>query len=410
MNRQDKSWKRNRIMRHARHLPGLSWRRNISSWFAILVLPMCASLSLRAETSPVPAKQIIAYIFPKDRVIAPGEVAAKKLTRINYAFANLQNGVIVEGFPHDAENFAALNSLKRDNPNLTVLVSVGGWTWSGNFSDMALTSKSRNLFIESAVKFVQKYNLDGLDIDWEYPGMTGDKNRFRPEDKQNYTLLLRELRKRFDHEEKSLGRHLVTSIATGASTDFLEHTEMAKVQRYVDTINLMSYDYYVPVWDKTTGHHAPLFSNPTDPKKISADRTVREYESAGVPASKIVLGVPFYGKSWANVPDINHGLFQIGTEAPATYLPYRSLASLQNNGYIRYWDASASAPFLYNKDAQIFISYEDPESLAAKCKYVLDHKLAGMMFWEYSNDPAGSLLQSIDAGLHHDVPAPAETP
>jgi chitinase len=340
----------------------------------------------------------------------PGEVAARKLTRINYAFANLRDGMIVEGFAHDAENLAALNSLKRDKPGLTVLVSVGGWTWSGNFSDMALTSKSRNVFIESAIKFVQKYSLDGLDIDWEYPGMAGDHNRFRPEDKRNYTLLLKELRKRFDREEKSLGRHLVTSIATGASTDFLEHTEMAKVQRYVDTINLMSYDYYVPVWDKTTGHHSPLFTNPVDPKKVSADRTVHEFESAGVPASKLVLGVPFYGKVWANVPDIKHGLFQTGTEAPATYLPYSSLASLENNGYVRYWDASSSAPFLYNKDVQIFISYEDPESLAAKCKYVLDHKLAGIMFWEYSSDPSRILLKSIDAGLYQYVPVSKGTP
>jgi chitinase len=121
------------------------------------------SLCLRPTTPPAPAKQIIGYIFPKDRAIAPGEVAARKLTRINYAFANLQNSVIVEGFGHDAENCAALNSLKRDNPSLTVLVSVGGWTWSGNFSDMALTRKSRNLFIESAVQLAQKYSLDGLD-------------------------------------------------------------------------------------------------------------------------------------------------------------------------------------------------------------------------------------------------------
>jgi chitinase len=99
----------------------LSWRRNISSWFAILVLPMCASPPLRAAASPVPAKQIIVYIFPQDRVIAPGEIAARKLPRINYAFANLQNGVVVEGFAHDAENLAALNSLKRENASLTVL-------------------------------------------------------------------------------------------------------------------------------------------------------------------------------------------------------------------------------------------------------------------------------------------------
>jgi chitinase len=388
----------------------LLWRNTISSWFVILVLPMCLSLPLRAAKSSAQRKEIIAYIFPRDRVIASGEVAANKVTRINYAFASLQNGVIVEGFAHDAENFAALNSLKRDNPNLTVLVSVGGWTWSGNFSDMALTKQSRTLFIESAVKFVNKYNLDGLDIDWEYPGMTGNNNRFRPEDKQNYTLLLKELRQRFNREEKKLRRHLVTSIATGASTDFLEHTEMAKVQRYVDTINLMSYDYYVPVWDKTTGHHAPLFTNSDDPKKISADRTVHEYENAGVPANKIVLGVPFYGKSWANVSATNQGLFQAGTEAPNTYLPYSSLVNMQtqNNGYVRYWDAKASAPFLYNQDAKIFISYDDPESLAAKCKYVLDQKLAGIMFWEYSGDSAGALLQSIDTGLHRDVPETME--
>ncbi len=380
-------------------------RNTISSLFAILVLPMCLSLPLRAAKSPVPEKQIIAYIFPRDRVIASGEIAANKVTRINYAFANLQNGVIVEGFAHDAENFAALNSLKHDNPNLTVLVSVGGWTWSGNFSDMALTKQSRGLFIDSAVKFVNKYNLDGLDIDWEYPGMTGNNNRFRPEDKQNYTLVLKELRQRFDHEEKKLHRHLVISIASGASTDFLEHTEMTKVQRYVDTINLMSYDYYVPVWDKTTGHHAPLFTNSADPKKISADRTVHEYESAGVPADKIVLGVPFYGKSWANVSATDQGLFQPGTEAPNTYLPYSSLVNMQmqNSGYVRYWDAKASAPYLYNQDAQIFVSYEDPQSLKAKCDYVLDQKLAGIMFWEYSSDSAGALLQSIDAGLHPDV-------
>jgi chitinase len=373
-------------------------------WLAILVLPMCLSLPLRAATTPPPQKQIIAYIFLKDRIIAPGEVAADKVTRINYAFANLQNGGIVEGFAHDAENFAALNSLKHDNPSLTVLVSVGGWTWSGNFSDMALTKQSRRLFIESAVKFVSKYNLDGLDIDWEYPGMTGNNNRFRPEDKQNYTLLLKELRQRFNHEEKKLHRHLVTSIATGASTDFLEHTEIAKVQRYVDTINLMSYDYYVPVWDKTTGHHTPLFTNPADPKKISADRTVHDYENAGVPANKIVLGVPFYGKSWANVSATDQGLFQPGTEAPNTYLPYSKLVNMQSDGYVRYWDTKASAPYLYNQDAKIFISYEDPESLTTKCKYVLDQKLAGIMFWEYSGDSDGALLQSIDVGLHHDVP------
>ena len=373
------------------------------SCLAIFVLTIFHSFGLHAGTPEVQKKQIIAYIFPKDRTLDPGEISAAKLTRINYAFADLQNGLILEGFAHDAENFAVLNSLKRDNPALTVLVSVGGWTWSGNFSDMALTKQSRKIFLESAVKFVEKYKLDGLDIDWEYPGMPGDNHRFRPEDKQNYTLLLKELRTRFNHEERHLHRHLVTSIATGASNDFLEHTEMAKVQRYVDTVNLMSYDYYVPSWDKTTGHHAPLFTNSADPKKISADRTVQEYESAGVPAGKLVLGVPFYGKSWNQVPKSNHGLFQAGKEVPNTYLPYSALINLENSGYIRYWDAQSSAPYLYNQTTQTFISYDDPESLKKKCAYVLDHKLAGVMFWEYSGDSANILLNSINSGLENTI-------
>jgi chitinase len=396
-------------MKHDCNLKNLLPLRTLPSLLTILVLSMCFPIHLPAATSLAQKKEIIAYIFPKDRILAPGEVSATKLTRINYAFANLQNGQIVEGFAHDAENFAVLNSLKRDNPSLTIVVSVGGWTWSGDFSDMALTKQSRKLFIESAVKYVEKYELDGVDIDWEYPGMAGDNNRFRPEDKQNYTRLLKELRARFDEEQKKLHRHLVTSIATGASTDFLEHTEMAKVQRYVDTVNLMSYDYYVPSWDKTTGHHAPLFTNPADPKKISADRTVHEYESAGVPPGKLVLGVPFYGKSWTQVPDQNHGLFQPGKEAPNTYLPYSAMTNLQNSGYIRYWDASASAPYLYNHDTQTFISYDDPESLKKKCEYVIDRKLAGVMFWEYTGDSANTLLDSIDVALLRGTTITTET-
>jgi chitinase len=393
---------------HSRKLLDLSLHA-LPSWLVILAFSMCFPLHLRAATSPSQTSQIIAYIFPKDRIIAPQEVSARKLTRINYAFANLQNSQIVTGFAHDAENFAVLNSLKRDNPSLTVVVSVGGWTWSGDFSDMALTKQSRKLFIESAVKFVEKYQLDGLDIDWEYPGMAGDSHQFRPEDKENYTHLLKELRARFDHEQKRLHRHLITSIATGASTDFLEHTEMAKVQRYVDTVNLMSYDYYVPSWDRTTGHHAPMFTNPADPKKISADRTVHEYERAGVPPGKLVLGVPFYGKSWTQVPDQNHGLFQPGKEAPDTYLPFSALTSLQSTGYTRYWDAEASAPYLYNHDTQTFISYDDPESLKKKCEYVINHKLAGVMFWEYSGDSANILLDSINAGLQRGTAITTET-
>jgi len=344
--------------------------------------------------------QVIAYVFPQDRVLQPGEIAAKKVTRINYAFANLKDGHVVEGFVHDTENFAALRALKKENPGLTVLVSVGGWTWSGRFSDMALTKASRKVFLDSAVAFVEKHQLDGLDIDWEYPGLVGNGNKFRATDKQNYTLLLKELRTRFDVEGKRLHRHLVTSIAVGGGGDFVEHTEMGEVQKYVDTVNLMSYDYYSPGGDKTTGNHAPLFVDPADPKKVSADDSVKTYLAAGVPKSKIVLGVPFYGKAWSQVGAAENGLFQPGKAAKEVFLNYGYIAeNMMGKGFVRHWDDAAKAPYLYNAEKKLFVSYEDAESLAVKTKYVRSQGLAGVMFWEYTGDPNGVLLNAIDAGL-----------
>jgi chitinase len=366
--------------------------------------------SLQAESTPATQTAIIAYVFPQNEVIQPGEIAAGKLTRINYAFANLKAGRIVEGFPSDAQNYAAMLALKKQNPSLTVLVSVGGWLWSGNFSDMALTERRRALFIQSAVEFIKRYQLDGLDIDWEYPGQVGAGNRFRRVDKQNYTFLLKELRQRFDQEEKILHRKLYLSIATGAIPEFLQHTEMEKVQRYVDTINLMAYDYYEPGSDAVTGNHAPLFTDSADPKQISADRSVREYAQAGVPSAKIVLGVPFYGHIWGKVADHEHGLFQAGKPVPDAFAKYHDISyNMINHGYTRYWDQAAAVPYLYNPEKSIFVSYEDPESLTAKCKYVLDHRLGGVMFWDYSSDPSGVLLDTIDSQLHHNSTAKASS-
>jgi chitinase len=377
--------------------------------FLCLVLSsgLCCGLALSGDVmAQTPGPVVVGYVFPQNKLIQPGEIAAKKLTRINYAFANLQGGRIVNGFADDEKNLASLVALKQENPSLTVLVSVGGWLWSGNFSDMALSKKSRNTFIESAVEFVDHYRLDGLDIDWEYPGQRGAGNRFRPEDKQNYTLLLKELRARFNQEEKKVHHRLYLTIATGASSAFLAHTEMGTVQKYVDTINLMAYDYYEPASDAVTGHHAPLFTNSDDPKKISADHSVHEYEQAGVSPAKILLGVPFYGHVWGEVPDDGHGLFHSGKPVPHAFAQYGNIsATMLNHGFTRYWDAVSSVPYLYSPEKKMFVSYEDAESLALKCKYVIDHNLGGIMFWDYAGDPSGTLLDAIDATLKVGVSA-----
>ncbi len=380
---------------------------------ALVCAAALSVLSPQALTAAPPAAarsvpQIVGYIAPK-HVLTAADVPASKLTRINYAFSAIKNGEMVEGSTFDAENFALLTSLKQQNPSLTILVSVGGWGGSGNFSDMALTPASRERFISSVVRFLTKYNLDGLDIDWEYPGLVGAGNTFRPEDKGNYTALLRELRTRFDREEKQQHRHLFTSVAAGGNADFLEHTDMAAVARLVDAVNLMTYDYYGPDEDKISGNHAPLLTDPADPKHISADQTVHAYRAAGVPASKLLLGLPFYGKSWANVGPENNGLFQPGSQPTGTFHDYSALVTYRQQGYSRYWDSAAAVPWLYNPDTRTFVSFEDPESLARKCHFALDRHLGGVMFWELTEDADGALLNTIDSALHH-APASSGSP
>ena len=128
---------------------------------------------------------------------------------------------------------------------------------------------------------------------------------------------------------------------------------------------------------------------------------MEEYVKAGVPPGKIVLGVPFYGHTWQQVPATNHGLFQPGKEAPHGFAPYgNGPKDMLKNGFTRYWDTVAEAPYLYNAEKKIFVSYDDSESLELKCKYVLAHKLRGVMFWDYESDSSGTLLNAVNDGLN----------
>ncbi|MGH9558323.1 MAG: glycosyl hydrolase family 18 protein [Bryobacteraceae bacterium] len=360
------------------------------------------AVSAGRMSAPTPQKVVIAYVFAENKILQPSAVPAEKLTHINYAFANIKGGRMVEGFDHDADNFRVLNSLKQRNPRLKVLVSVGGWTWSGNFSDMALTAASRSRFIDSAVAFLKRYKLDGLDVDWEFPGQLGLNNTHRPEDREDCTALMDELRAALDKAGREYGKRYLLTMATEASDKWLEHTEMNKVQRDLDYVNLMAYDQFEETGDRIAGLHAPLFTNPDNPKHSSAALMVSHYIAAGVPASKIVLGVPFYGHVWANVAPREHGLYQPGSKPDVPLMAsYRNIeAQLENpGGFARYWDDVSEAPFLYNAQKHMFVSYEDEQSVRLKARYVVDRGMAGIMFWELSGDSKNQLLDTIDAAL-----------
>ncbi len=364
--------------------------------FSILVAAAPAELLLADAARPA----VIAYVFPRGLVLDPTEIRAEKLTHVNFAFANVVGGRVVEGDPLDAPNLKVLTGLRRDHPHLRILISVGGWSWSKGFSDAALSAKSRGVFVASAIEFVRRHDLDGFDVDWEYPGLPGDGNPHRPEDEENFTALMAELRAALDREGASRGRRLLLTFAAGASREFLEHTEMEKVQRSVDFVNLMTYDFRVALPGEPAGHHANLYPNPADPRQVSADGAVRDFLAAGVPASKLVLGVPFYGREWEGLGS-RAGLYREGKPpGQAIDTSHASLAALVGReGWVREWDAAAQAPFLWNEARGAFVTYEDEESLRVKSRYVLAKGLGGVMFWEYHADRTGALLDTLDATL-----------
>ena len=376
------------------------WRWG-EQWLPHATWYLLAVAAGEGPSRPADGRVIIGYVFAQDRVLDPAAIAAEKLTHINYAFANIKEGRVVEGFAHDDENFRVLTGLRQRNPGLKILVSVGGWTWSGGFSDAVLTKESRAKFVESAVDFVRRHDLDGFDVDWEYPGLPGDGNVNRPQDKLSFTAVMADLRAALDKEGAARGRHLLLTFAAGASSNFLAHTEMDVVQASVDYVNLMTYDFREAEGDPQAGHHSNLYTHPDDPHHMSADRAVREFLAAGVPAGKLVLGVPFYGRAWGDVDPTGDGLYQEG-KAPSERIQtrYGSLAALATQpGWVRRWDALAQAPFLWNAERRIFVGFDDPESLRVKSRYIREHGLAGAMFWEYSSDPTGALLGALFEGL-----------
>jgi chitinase len=162
------------------------------------------------------SKKVIAYVMGGTNNWGDNNEKVKQITHINYAFANINDGKVVEGYESDADNLKKLNQLKQVNKELKILISVGGWSWSKNFSDAVLTEQSREIFATSAVDFMLKHNIDGIDLDWEYPGQKGDNNKFRPEDNENFTAILKLLREKLNAISTIKNQYLLT-IATGAN-------------------------------------------------------------------------------------------------------------------------------------------------------------------------------------------------
>jgi chitinase len=350
-------------------------------------------------------RKIVGYFYGKGR---PGyqvsQVPVAELTHLIYSFAKpTARGNCVLAHPDvDVPNLLALKSLRTRNPRLSVLLSVGGWSGSTYFSDVAATDSARKRFSASCLAIVEKYGLDGLDLDWEYP-VTGGKatDHKRRSDKENFVLLLRVVRSHLDAFGPE--RRLLLTVASTGYRDHLNDLALKEMSEILDWFNLMGYDFN-EMQPNRTFHHSGLFAgsensrlNAEAVKYANSDAAVQRYLDQGVRPEQIVLGVPFYGQIWANVPNENDGLYQRYKGRPVEdgTVSYREIEEHYLRGDARHWDNQVKVPWLYDKKTNIMISYEDSESITVKARYVIEKHLGGMMFWDLGQDDSRSTLLGV---------------
>ncbi len=378
------------------------------------------------------AKRVVSYFAEwgiYDRNYTVADLPVDKLTTVNYAFAKITDtgevgvfdswAAVEKPFGPDAwdtpirGNYGALKRLQDAHPNLEVLISIGGWTLSDKFSDVALTAASREKFAASCVSFCKKYGFDGVDLDWEYPVSGGlANNRYRPEDKQNYTLLVKEIRRQFDIQEVTDKRDWLITIAAPAGYDKYANFEMGELAKTLDWINIMSYDYH-GAWENTTNALAPMAADPSRLGTIDAQYnvtyTVDMYLKDGIDPAKLILGAPTYARSWAGVGPANNGLYQAATGAGSgtwekgvvDYADLLNKVKTQPDVYKLYFDEATQVPYVYAQTVEggWFSTFENTRSLDKKIDLIFAKGLGGMMLWEADADLRDS--NSVDSLTGH---------
>ena len=313
---------------------------------------------------------------------------AMMLTHLNLAFGVIKDGLLsMEHLPDLARQ---LPRIRKMNPQLKIVLSIGGWG-AGGFSTMCRTNAGRKAFAQSVKAILDEYQLDGVDIDWEYPCSDAACIDCDPSDRDNFTLLMESMR-------WAAGPERIVSIAAGGGDYFIRDTEMDKVAAICDYVQLMTYDLNCS--SPVTRHHTSLYPMQASYPEGNAHYCTQIFRNAGVPLEKIILGAAFYSRQWQHVRNEGNGLLQpsdgIGSFGPG----YASLEKdyINKNGFTRFWDPAARAPYLF--DGSTFITYDDEQSIAEKCAYIKEHGLLGMMYWEHSHDPSGKLLSVIKNALN----------
>lgn len=349
-------------------------------------LALFACIMLAGCAAPTRGYRVVGYISNTEHTDL---IDASRIDTLIYAFAHVDHGAVALS-AKGAASLAQVVALKQAQPSLRVVISVGGWTADG-FSQAASSAEGRQRFATSAAQLVAKHHADGLDIDWEYPGHGESGIASSPADRANFPLLLAATRKALDALP---GHHtLSAAVADGA---FVDGVDIPAANRYLDWFNLMTYDFNNSL-TPTTGHHSGLHPSALAPADArTGDRAVAQFLAAGVPASKLFIGAAFYGRQFDQVKPVANGVYQpygkYGGEHP---WPELKAKFIDRNGFERYWDADAQAPYLWNASTGTFITYDDPQSIAAKVAFVKKQHLGGVMYWEQSEDTDGELLRAV---------------
>ena len=400
-------------------------------------LAMCAVAFTASTFAQTERLQVIGYYaerhtvsgdYPLKQLAENG--TARMLTQLDYAFGKVAKKrcevpnpdvelkkvfpaeLSVDGSADSSDSnqfhgtFHQLQELKKKFPKLKILISLGGWANSDGFSDAARPANVRD-FVRSCVDIYIKGNFapglhapgvfDGIDIDWEYP-VDGGMIPGRPEDTKNMNAMAAEFRRQLDAVRPGL---LLTAAIPAGSEDY-KHFDLKTLSRYMNDLSIMAYDLH---WngEKTTNLHSALFHDPADPSKPPLDthygaHAVQDFLRAAVPPRKIVFGVPFYGKGWTGVSDANHGLYQPARDASKLPPEYRNLKTLPASADRQYYPQLATCS-IWNDNQ--FFSYDCPEAMRAKLKYVRQHHLGGVMFWEMGQDTTDAeLLRALTASDH----------
>lgn len=300
----------------------------------------------------------------------------KVLDTIYYAFGSVIDKDIVIQHPEDMEKIEAIKKVK---PDIKVILCVGGGGCGPKMSEAVADERDFLRLIDRMIEEMLKYGFDGIDLDWEYPNTT-----LHPEERHLHTEMLRMLREKLD----ALDRKYYLSVAVPDSEWTFRITELDESQKYLDYINVMTYD--MNRRDCTSHHAAPYSADET--KYASAFSAVKRYKRHNVPSEKIIIGGAFYSKKWTNIISDGNGL-NVLVDEPIKYGPnYFQLKEnyINKNGYKKYWDDEAKAPFLYNGGE--FITYEDEESIGYKCEIVINEDIHGIMVWEFNGDKEQTLL------------------